>query len=208
MTAAIEEFGSDGSPFVGIPVAAKVAGVHWRMGHWNGDKIEWASRLAELAAGLIRTSDRANWDSDEKGHGYARVIALFKELQQVRPSTPIVLHFTCLEKADGEDAHRNAESLARSLVKWVGAEAKRQGVTIKGENALAWSLADVFAWKMMRSALNLPGEDGDYEGLTILRLNDILKYQVATDEARGIIEAMNRKSTVVTMPVSTDADVA
>ncbi|HEY9774517.1 MAG TPA: family 14 glycosylhydrolase [Planktothrix sp.] len=207
MTAAIEEFGSEGSAFKGIDVGAKVPGVHWRMGHRDGDKIVWEGRLAELPAGMLRTSEIADWDSDAKGHGYARIVGFFKELQSVRPSTRVVMHFTCLEKADGEDAHRHAESLARSLVKWVGAEARRQGVPIKGENALAWCINDVASWQMMRTALKMPGEEGDYEGLTLLRLSNVVYSDVALGALKHIMDTCKAAAaTVIEAAPNTGSD--
>jgi hypothetical protein len=191
LTAAIEILGSEGAAFAGIDVGAKIPGVHWQMGSWQGDTLVMGTRLAELSAGLIRTSQLADWNSDEKGHGYAPIIALFKELQTVRPTTKVVLHFTCLEKADGEDADRNALSLARTLVLWVGAEARRQGVTIKGENALGWNLPKKRAWQLMREALALPGSDGVYEGLTLLRITELLDSFVAKTEFAELMKAIN-----------------
>lgn len=167
MTAALGVFSADSAPFVGIDLGAKVPGVHWRMGHVEGDRIVLSDRLAELNAGLVRTSD---WNNDES-HGYRNIIALFRHFQCIKPGTRVVLHFTCLEMADGEN-----ESLAFQLVRWVGAEAKRQGVVIKGENALNYTLYNVEAWQRLRSAMSL------YAGLTILRINDVTDNDVARRE--------------------------
>jgi beta-amylase len=167
MTAALDTFSADGAPFAGIDLGAKVPGVHWRMGHWEGDRLVLSDRLAELNAGLIRTSD---WNSGES-HGYSAIVGLFRDFQFIKPGTRVVLHFTCLEMADGEN-----ESLAYQLVRWVGAEANRQGVVIKGENALNYTLYNAESWQRLRSAMSL------YAGLTILRVNDIVDNDVARRE--------------------------
>ena len=204
MTCAINVFGAPGAAFEGIDVDAKVPGVHWYMGRWDGDKIVWAGRLAELNAGMLRTSEMDEWNSDSLGRGYRRIVGMFKELQSVQPKTRVVMHFTCLEKADGEDSHQNAQSLARSLVKWVGAECRRQGVTVKGENALAGGLYNVTSWKMLRTALNIPGEEGFYEGLTLLRLSDVLRSDAAKRELKSIIAIVGPVA-VKTKPAAKDA---
>ncbi len=170
MTAALETFSSEGAAFAGIDLGAKVPGVHWRMGHMNNDQIVFSDRLAELSAGLIPSS---GWDADA-AYGYKGIVSLFGELQEVQRRTRVVLHFTCLEMADGEN-----ESLAYQLVRWIGREANRLGVPIKGENALNYTLYETAAWKRLRSALEL------YEGLTILRITDVVgTNRVARHEFR------------------------
>lgn len=161
----------------------------------DGGTIKLGSRLAELAAGLIRTSDRADWESDEAGRGYRPLIKLFAEFEGNKNSR-LVMHFTCLEMADGEGADRNANSVAQSLVYWVGAEAWRQGVPIKGENAVSWNLPISGSWHRMRMHLfndtrnvaraSLRGvgdvRRGWFEGLTILRMNHVADDPVAASE--------------------------
>ncbi len=105
-------------------------------------------------------------------------------------TTFAIEHFTCLEMADGADG-KKAMSLANSLVRWVGAEAKRQGVPVKGENALNFMLPIPQSWDLMRSALALPGQDGVYEGLTLLRINDVLGHDVCKTELGKIIALIN-----------------
>jgi hypothetical protein len=91
---------------------------------------------------------------------------------------------------DGADG-KKALSLANSLVRWVGAEAKRQGVPIKGENALNFTLPVPQSWALMRSALALPGQDGVYEGLTLLRISDVLQSDVCKAELEKIVKLIN-----------------
>lgn len=168
-------FGADDAAFKGIDIGAKVPGVHWRIGRYEDGEIELGDRLAEQAAGLIVPG--TDWYDDAEGRGYRDLIKVFKDSQG--KNNRVVMHFTCLEMPDG-DGKPSVRSLAQSLVKWVGAEARRQGVPIKGENALAWNLPHRSAWELMRSALTLAG--GDYEGLTLLRLSDCLGGEVAREE--------------------------
>jgi beta-amylase len=187
MTAALDIFSAAGAPFAGIDLGAKVPGVHWRMGHWDGNQLVLSDRLAELNAGLIRTR---GWNSSQDdSHGYSHIIGLFHDLQFVQTRTRVVLHFTCLEMADGEN-----ESLAYQLVRWVGAEAVRQGVVIKGENALNYTLYDQESWKRLRSAL------AQYEGLTILRVSDVVENEVARREFGVTSKALARNFNIVSRP--------
>lgn len=185
MTAALEVFDAEDSPFKGVDLGAKIPGVHWRMGEWLDGKVVLYDRLAEIPAGLISV-DADEWKSDELGHGYKSIVSLFADLNKLAKHTRVVLHFTCLEMADGADG-KKAMSLANSLVRWVGAEAKRQGVPIKGENALNFTLPVPQSWALMRSALALPGQDGVYEGLTLLRISDVLQSDVCKAELEKII---------------------
>ncbi len=179
LTAALEVFAADDSALKGADIGAKVPGVHWRTGNWKGDKTESGDRLAELTCGLIRTS-AGDWNDDEAGRGYRHIIKLFSELQAVTSNARVVLHFTCLEMPDGG----GGDSLAFQLVRWVGTECRRQGVIVKGENALAHTLNMRESWHRMRMAIGMPGRAGLYEGLTILRMSDI----VTNDAARAEME--------------------
>lgn len=189
MSAALETFDAEESALKGVDLGAKIPGVHWRMGEWLDGKIVMFDRLAEIPAGLISV-DKAEWTSDEKGHGYQSIVALFKELNEAAVNTRVVLHFTCLEMPDGADG-KKAMSLANSLVRWMGAEAKRQGVPIKGENALSFTLPVPQSWDLMRSALALPGSTGVYEGLTLLRIGDVLGSDLCKAELEKITSQIN-----------------
>jgi hypothetical protein len=150
----------------------------------DGGELIVGSRLAELTAGLIRTSDSRDWLIDETGRGYRPLIKMFSEF--AGRNNRLVLHFTCLEMADGEGAWRGADSVANSLVKWVGAEAARQGVPIKGENALGPNLQEQSAWERMRSHLCA---DGPFEGLTILRMAHLNTPLASAELAKTIAYA-------------------
>lgn len=184
MQAAISVFGSKDSAFAGIDLAAKVPGVHWRMGAWKGEELQFADRLAEIPAGLI-SANPDDWN-EFRGRGYAELISLFSNLAESSKKSRIVLHFTCLEMPDAA-GNPGVNSLAYTLVRWIGKQAKRAGLTIKGENALAFHLYDKACWDRMRSHLALQGNNGDYAGITFLRLTDILASRTAQEELKRLI---------------------
>lgn len=196
LSKAIEVFGSAGSAFAGIDIGAKVSGIHWGMGHRVGNSVVLGSRQAELCAGLIQTSQN-DWDADRDGRGYRPLLSMFKRVQQKSSLSRLVVHFTCLEMDDGRDGVE-AQSLARTLVRWFGKEAAHQGIVVKGENALAGTIYSKRAWKLMRSALKLPHTNGWFEGLTILRVDDICESLPGEEFERTVRFAKHvstRKST-------------
>lgn len=162
LTAAIQTFNAQGSPFRGIPIGAKVPGVHWRMAIDHG---------AELAAGLISTS-AGDLNSDATAHGYRPIISVFRGLQSLSGAPQITMHFTCLEMDDSSGG-QDVGSLAKSLVHWVATEAHNQSVPIKGENALGGAVYDNHAWDNINDAVNTAG----FEGITVLRMTDLSQSQ-------------------------------
>ncbi len=193
---ALEIYGP-GTPFEKSEIGFKLPGIHWRMGYKKDGQIVIGDRLAELNAGLIRTtpyslenkpsppSEGNDWHSDEKGRGYRSIIRGFSDLAQKPGGNKLVLHFTCLEMADGIDGAK-ANSLPYSLAQWVGREAHLAGLPLKGENALGWNLPNPDAWHSMASHLDLPNQKGYYRGLTLLRLSDVL----GNDVSRWHVEAL------------------
>lgn len=179
MTKALDVFASHDSPMLGIDIGAKVPGVHWRLGEINDGKIAYGDRLSELSAGLIRTS-LGDWHSDDLGRGYRPIISMLRDLQPVLSGSAsrVVPVFTCLEMPDGQDGP-SARALPHTLVKWFGNEANRQGLFLKGENALNGNLYNQNAWDLMRSELALPQQRGNYHGLTFLRMSDVVNNDVA-----------------------------
>lgn len=140
-------FGAKDSPYADIPVGAKVAGVHWRIA---------TDRAAELAAGLIPS--RALHPDRVPGTEYDSLVRTFAQLD-ARSESPLILHFTCLEKQDqGNDR-------PASLVRWVGESAERHGVPLSGENALPMEWVGEDGWKRVEQSL-----ERLYDGITILRL--------------------------------------
>lgn len=146
-----------GHDFPGAKIGYKIPGVHWTM--VNQDY----PRATEVAAGLMQTS--VDFNADATGHGYAKVVGLAKTLST--RGRGIVLHFTCLEMDDQGFGPQYSE--AKSLVFWVAQEAQRQGVTIKGENALAGGVASDHGWDNINNAFQFAA----YSGLTTLRIGEV-----------------------------------
>jgi hypothetical protein len=137
-----------------------------------------SDRQAELSAGLIATS-RGDWDSDAAGRGYRPIFSMFKDVQPANgQGNRIVPVFTCLEMPDG-DGGPAIKAMPHSLASWAGQEAERQGLWLKGENALNGNLYNDNSWTLMRSFLNFPGQHGYYHGLTFLRMGDVVNNNVA-----------------------------
>jgi len=161
LSKAIQVFDAPKAPFKGIDLGAKIPGIHWRM---------TTDRAAELAAGLIQTRNSDGWSSDSKGHGYEAIVDVFKDVNHLKRAPKVVLHFTALEMDDG-DGGPAVGSQAKSLVFWVAQEAKAEGVPIKGENALNYTLQNEHAWDNIEDALRR----GPYEGITLLRVDDVVE---------------------------------
>lgn len=148
-------FTAKGSRFAGVALGAKVPGIHWRMS---------SDRLAELAAGLIRTS-YSNWNSANESYGYQETLKVFAKKRRMKT----VMHFTAIEMNDGRDGV-DAASLAKTLVGWIGDSAFKLGIEIKGENALSGELSNSSAWNNMKDAVL----NHHYSGVTLLRANEIV----------------------------------
>jgi beta-amylase len=140
-----------------IELGFKIPGIHWKMAANDHSR-----RSAELAAGLIAT-DTPYLPDD--GFGYQRIVALAAAFSA--ETRNVVLHFTALEMDDNPTAPD--QSMAKSLVKWLGAEAARQQVTIKGENALSAGVTHQHGWDNIMAAL----ASGHYSGLTVLRITQV-----------------------------------
>jgi beta-amylase len=190
MRTAVDIFGAKEAPFHGIELGAKIPGVHWRVGVQQGENIIFGDRLAELNAGLIRTS-RNDWHRDADGRGYRPILDMFKEFQPAVPGqgTRVVPIFTAMEMPDGVDGPA-VQSMPNSLAKWFGIEARRQGMIVRGENALAGNLGSANNWNLMHSLLDLPNQPGYYNGMTFLRMSDVVNNPVARAELAEIIYAI------------------
>lgn len=171
LTTALEVFDSPLSAMKGVDIGAKIPGVHWRVA---------TDRLAELSAGLIRTSYN-DWYSPISDHGYADTLALFQKLNEQATESRIVLHFTALEMDDGRDG-AEVGSRAKSLVNWMGASAHKRNIPIKGENALAEELGSPQAWENIRNALS----NSHYQGFTVLRLNSLLQNPYSAEAFKDL----------------------
>lgn len=198
MSKALSVFGDKAAPFSGIDLGAKVPGVHWRAGEQFGDYVQLGDRLAEITAGLIRTS-RNDWGSDADGRGYRPILAMFREINPQTPGqgTRIVPSFTCLEIPNGDNGPA-IRALPQSLAKWVGMEAERQRLWLRAENALAGNLGNNHSWDLIKSHLDLPNQEGDYQGITLLRMGDVVNNGVARSRVAEIMNEINNKPTIST----------
>lgn len=189
--AAVNKFGAQDAPFFKIDIGAKIPGVHWTLGRSQDGQIVYGPRLAELDAGLIRTSQYADWTSDAAGHGYKPLMSLFKDLQPLHAGsgTRVVPSFTAIEMSDGQDGPA-AQSMPHTLAAWVGQLAHRMGVPLKGENALAGTLYNGYNWDLMMSLMALPNYSGYYHGVTLLRMSDVLNNGTARAKATELINAV------------------
>lgn len=192
MGTAFEVYGPD-SPYKNANIGMKIPGVHWRIGTNAGGHVNMADRLAEIDAGMIRTSTN-DWNSDELGHGYRPLLSGIKQLMSLPGGDRLILHFTALEMPDGQDANMNAKALPYSLAEWLGREAQHEGIPLKGENALAGTLQNSDSWNIMASHLKLPFQDGYYRGLTLLRLSDLFSSDVARGNLEKLIKATRSNS--------------
>ena len=182
------------SPYKNTNIGMKIPGIHWRIGTNAGDHIVMSDRLAELTAGMITTSQN-DWHSDELGRGYRPLLSGIKQVMSFPGGDRLTLHFTALEMYDGQDGSMNAKAMPYTLANWVGREAQRQGIPLKGENALGGTLQDPASWQRLASHLRMPGQEGYYNGLTLLRLSDVLGSDVSRYHIQQLIKATGGKPT-------------
>jgi hypothetical protein len=149
-------FGEENSPFRFTALGGKVPSIHWRIS---------SDRLAELSAGLIRTS-YPDWTSLNSGFGYNDTLRVFEE--QLGGMSRI-LTFTAVEMSDHRDDYLGAESRAKTLVDWLGRAAHAKKIEIVGENALGNNLSDSAAWQNITDSIF----NNQYTKITLLRLNEI-----------------------------------
>uniref|UniRef100_UPI004048E32A family 14 glycosylhydrolase n=1 Tax=Rheinheimera sp. TaxID=1869214 RepID=UPI004048E32A len=159
-----------------IELGFKIPGIHWKIAADDSSQ-----RSAELAAGLIST---ASPFVIENGFGYHGIIDL--AASYAAASRPVVLHFTALEM-DNKPAAPD-QSMAKNLVNWVGAEASRQRVALKGENALAGGISHNTGWDNIQAALSR----GDYRGLTLLRIEQVTTGGVGQQRYQQLIQQFKR----------------
>lgn len=148
--------------YSGLPVGMKLPGIHWGMGVENiGDYKN--ARLPEITAGIISVDPDTLYNSKFTDYGYGDVLDLAAKSNE-RGKT--IFHFTCLEKVDGDGGNPEVNhSLAKQLVNLILKGAKKRNLTVKGENALDWSLGDTNVWNNMKEAMY-----AGYDGITLLRL--------------------------------------
>lgn len=158
-----------GTSFPGAEIGYKIPGVHWSM---TGP----TPRAAEVTAGLVQTS--VNMSAVNTGRGYANIVGLANRVAD--SGRGVILHFTCLEFNDENFAPQYSQ--AKTLVGWVGAEAGRQGVKIKGENALAGGITSNTGWNNVNQAF----DTFPYLGMTVLRVGEVASGTGATRYAQFI----------------------
>ncbi len=191
MTLAASIFAKNDSAFAGVDLGAKIPGVHWRAGTLQGDNVILSDRQAELAAGIIRTS-RGDWDKDTDGRGYRPLLSMFRKIQPTLQGsdTVIVPAFTAIEMPDGDNGPV-IKALPHTLATWFGQEAERQGLWLKGENALNGNLSDPAAWDRMASFFDLPQQDGYYHGAAFLRMSDVVNNPLARAKMSELVTAVH-----------------
>lgn len=158
-------FHAEDSSLKKIPLGSKVPGIHWRIG---------TDRLAELPAGLLRTSYQ-DWRGPSSNYGYHDLLEFFKEMDDEGKGL-FHLHFTALEMDNGDGGPQVA-SEAKSLVFWFSEGAKAKGVKLMGENALDFKLFNPRGWDNIIDALTW----GNYYGITLLRLNELIGNEAARE---------------------------
>lgn len=158
-----------GTSFPGAEIGYKIPGVHWSM---TGP----TPRAAEVAAGLVQTS--VDMNAAGTGRGYANIVGLAKRVAD--SGRGVILHFTCLEFSDENFAPQYSQ--AKTLVGWIGAEAGRQGVKVKGENALAGGITSNNGWDNVNQAF----DSFPYLGMTVLRVGEVASGTGATRYAQFI----------------------
>ncbi len=172
LDAATSIFAHAGSALRGAELGGKLCGVHWRA---------FGDRLAELTAGLVRTS-YPDWRKFSAGFGYRHTLSVFKP----RPAAKIVMHYTAIEMADMiYENGRYIGSAANTLTHQLGLVAARMQIVLKGENALSGTLGDHEAWKRMSDVLLRK-----YRGVTLLRMGDIIGQPVREKLLRAMIRTL------------------
>lgn len=144
--------------FANIPLGFKIPGIHWKMGAPDNTK-----RSAEFAAGLIPSD--IDLDTPATSHGYDSIIGVAAAYNN--KARDVILHFTALEM--NNDNNSPQYSKAKDLVFWVANGAAKQGVEIKGENALAGGVGSNNGWDNIANAFTF----ASYTGMTVLRVGNV-----------------------------------
>lgn len=189
-------FGAKGSAMRNASLGGKIPGVHWLTG---------STRLAELAAGLIRTS-YSDWYSDESGFGYRETLKAFRQRGRMKH----IVHFTAIELNDMDhEGSQPVFSRAKTLTQRIGKAVAdlrpqvrgMQDVSLKGENALSPRLYEWGAWDNMIAALKTMG----YDGVTLLRLNELISDPGKRGHLEGAIKALGIDPAATTTTVAAAA---
>jgi hypothetical protein len=150
-----------GGDLKAIPLGMKLPGVHWQMMPCSSHP-----RIAEITAGLVRTS--LDPSAPASGHGYAPILDMVAAVKQ-QAGRNLILHFTAAEM-DNDPACGEAGSMAQALVFWISEAARERGIAHKAENALSCvdKPSDDRTWDDIRNVFSY----APYKGFTLLRLTD------------------------------------
>lgn len=164
-----------GGPFAKKEISLKTAGIHWQM---CGNAPQ--PRIAEITAGLIRTS--GDYNSASTGHGYHELMEMIAASGRNRK---VSIYFTCLEMDNSSCGSNSPDySLAKALVFWVAQAAETACVTIKGENALSEGVKNDTGWNNIENAFCY----APYSGLTVLRINDVTENATGKNRYKCLID--------------------
>lgn len=144
-----------------IPLGMKLPGIHWQMMACSP-----RPRIAEITAGLVRTSLDLSARAD--AHGYKPIMDMIADVKQ-QASRDVVLHFTAAEM-DNDTACGEGNSMAEALVFWISEAARDWNITHKSENALPCvdTPGDDRTWDHIRNVFS----NASYKGFTLLRLTN------------------------------------
>lgn len=148
-------------PMAKIPLGMKLPGVHWQMKPCSPHP-----RIAEITAGLVRTS--LNLSSRSDAYGYKVIMDMIADVKQ-QIGRDLILHFTAAEM-DNDPACGDGNSMAEALVFWISQAAQDRNITHKSENALACvdKPGDDRTWDHIRNVFSY----APYHGFTLLRLTN------------------------------------
>jgi len=153
--------GAFGGPLENIPLGMKLPGIHWQILPCSP-----RPRIAEITAGLVRTS--LNTQARTDAYGYLSIVKMIEEVKQ-QIGRDVILHFTAAEM-ENDPGCGAGNSMAADLVFWISEAARDRHITHKSENALACVDApnDNRTWDQIRNVFS----HAPYQGFTLLRLTD------------------------------------
>lgn len=178
LSSAVDAFTGE---FSRTEIGFKIPGIHWKIA-----SPDYSRRSAELAAGLIPSN--IQYDTSN-AYGYGGIVGLAAEFKQYKRD--LVVHFTALEMQD--NPQHASQSMAQSLVMWLGMAAKQHQVAIKGENALAAGVTSNSGWDNIDYVL----ANSNYSGITILRLEQVTDGGIGQRRYQHLIQQFLSKDSSV-----------
>jgi beta-amylase len=164
------------SEFSEVPLGIKIPGVHWTAGGYDkaNNFANNMPRSAEVCAGIISNNFTPDIADKGCGPGYTQSVKMIADLKR-STGADINLYFTCIDMPNDDVA--KAYSMASALVFGVGTQAHSNGLTVKGENALApnngsnWNKNDF--WWNINNVISYSW----YDGVNILRIFNVVNEQ-------------------------------